>query len=107
MQDSIYLVGGWRDGPEGRLLVPEIDRNVTNHSKRHKSRWSIPPTDIASIRINIGQKCINRIVFKIRLNVLTRDHKEMSSILADYFGALFYIMNRSGPLCTLQIAVDI
>jgi hypothetical protein len=83
LQDSIYLVGGWRDGPEGRLLLPEIDRNVKNHSKQHKSRWTIPSIGIAPIRINIGQKCVNTIVFKIRLNVLTRDHKEMSSILDD------------------------
>ena len=25
----IYLVGGWRDGPEGRLLVAEMDREGT------------------------------------------------------------------------------
>ncbi len=72
MQDSIYLVGGWRDGPEGRLLVPEIDRNVTNHSKQQKSRWTIPPIGIVPIRINVGQKCVNRNAFKTRLNVLTR-----------------------------------
>jgi hypothetical protein len=45
-QDMIYLVGGWRDGPEGRLLVPEIDRH-TQHapwgpfSRIHNSAISI------------------------------------------------------------------